>query len=262
MNRLINYDRNASQYDRRHGRFLAGDELDRLVQVTRLSAPSTVLEVAVGTGRVSIPLANRGFRVIGLDRSHGMLSELEQKEGRRLVLRIRGDARQIPISDEAIDAVVIARLLYLIPEWELTLREAIRVLRRDGVILHEWGNGSPDEAWVIIREKARELFEAEGIRDPFHPGARTEEEVDRFLRSRGASRRTVPLGPSKVLVSPTDFLRRVIQGECSYTWDIPDAVLKRCWPTLEEWAVDTLKAVDEPQPLPQEVRWRVYRFAD
>ncbi len=184
-NRLINYDRNASRYDRRHGSFLAGDELDRLVQAARLSPPSTVLEVALGTGRVSIPLANRGFSVIGLDRSHGMLGELEQKESRRLVLRIRGYARQIPISDEASDAVVIARL-YLIPEGELTLREAIRVLRCDGVILHEWGNGSPDEAWVIIREKARELFEAEGIEDPFHPGARTEEEVDRFLRSRGA----------------------------------------------------------------------------
>ncbi len=184
VNRLINYDRNASQYDRRHGSYLADDELDRLVQAARLSPPSTVLEVAVGTGRVSIPLANRGFGVIGLDRSHEMLGELEQKESRRLVLRIRGDARQIPISDEASDAV-IARLLYLIPEWELTLREAIRVLRRDGVILHEWGNGSPDEAWVKIREKARELFEAEGIEDPFHPGARTEEEVDRFCGVEG-----------------------------------------------------------------------------
>ena len=37
-------------------------------------------------------------------------------------------------------------MLYLIPEWELKLRDAIRVLRRDGVILHEWGNRSPVEA--------------------------------------------------------------------------------------------------------------------
>lgn len=43
----------------------------------RLGSP--VLEVACGTGRVSIPLAKEGFTVYGLDFSQAMLSEFEKK---------------------------------------------------------------------------------------------------------------------------------------------------------------------------------------
>jgi len=77
---------------------------------------------------------------------------------------------------------VIARLLYLVPEWKSLLSETRRVLVPGGRLLHEWSHGDADEEWVQIREKIRAMFEHEGVRDPFGM-----------------------------------FLERLVDGECSYT---------------------------------------------
>jgi hypothetical protein len=47
------------------------------------------------------------------------------------------------------------------------------------------GNGEAEEEWVQIREKARALFEQAGIESPFHPGARSEIEVNGWLKRLG-----------------------------------------------------------------------------
>lgn len=44
-----------------------------------------LLELGVGTGRVALPLADRGFRVIGVDDSAEMLGRLRDKEGERAI---------------------------------------------------------------------------------------------------------------------------------------------------------------------------------
>ena len=38
-----------------------------------------VLEIACGTGRITIPIAQRGIKIVGLDVSHGMLNEAQNK---------------------------------------------------------------------------------------------------------------------------------------------------------------------------------------
>jgi hypothetical protein len=67
-------------------------------------------------------------------------------------------------------------------DWRVILREAHRVLAARGCLLHEWDNGQVHEEWVQVREEARRLFEAAGAWAPFHPGVRSETEVDRQRR--------------------------------------------------------------------------------
>ena len=40
-----------------------------------------VLELAIGTGRIALPLAERGVEVHGIDASEAMVAELRQKPG-------------------------------------------------------------------------------------------------------------------------------------------------------------------------------------
>lgn len=47
--------------------------------LAELAGPGPVLELGVGTGRVAIPLAERGLEVHGLDPSAGMLGRLREK---------------------------------------------------------------------------------------------------------------------------------------------------------------------------------------
>jgi ubiquinone/menaquinone biosynthesis C-methylase UbiE len=73
-------------------------------------------------------------------------------KGTRILDVGAGDGARLPIRTAGFDAVVLSRLLYLVPDWRGLLRDVIRVLRPGGRILHEWANGHADEAWVQIRE--------------------------------------------------------------------------------------------------------------
>ncbi len=61
---------------------------DRLAELARGGA---ALEFAVGTGRVALPLAERGVRVVGIDSSEAMLARLREKPGAERVEALVGD---------------------------------------------------------------------------------------------------------------------------------------------------------------------------
>ena len=153
--------------------------------------------------------------------------------------------------------VVIARLLYLTPDWQTILREAHRVLAAGGCLLHEWGNGQLNEEWVQIREKARALFEEAGVSSPFHPGVRSEREVDEHLEALGFVRSTdLPMGPGPTLTL-AEFLRRLIDGEFSYIWNLPRTVQEECLPRLKVWSEQHFN-LDRSISMPRELCWTVY----
>jgi trans-aconitate methyltransferase len=49
--------------------------------LARLAGDGSALELAVGTGRIALPLSDRGVRVAGMDSSEAMLAELRRKPG-------------------------------------------------------------------------------------------------------------------------------------------------------------------------------------
>lgn len=59
--------------------------------VHELAAGGSVLELGVGTGRLAIPLAQRGCRVVGIDSSAAMLRACAAKQGDVALSLIHGD---------------------------------------------------------------------------------------------------------------------------------------------------------------------------
>ena len=114
-----------------------------------------------------------------------MLDQLRDKAVGLPVRVVRGEGGRLPLPGASFDAVFIARALYVMPDWRDVLAEVRRVLKPGAPFIHEWGNGTPDEEWLQMREKARELFESAGVVDPFHPGARTEAQVASRLSELG-----------------------------------------------------------------------------
>jgi SAM-dependent methyltransferase len=62
--------------------------VDRLVE---LAAGGRVLELAIGTGRVAIPLAGRGVSVTGIELSHAMIARLREKADEATIPVVTGD---------------------------------------------------------------------------------------------------------------------------------------------------------------------------
>lgn len=130
------------------------------------------------------------------------------------------------------------------------LREGHRVLVTGGRPLHEWGNGAGDEEWVQIRDQVRALFEEVGVASPFHPGVRPEP-VDESLKELGLVRRAdVRIGPGPGLTL-AEFLRRLVEGELSYIWNVLKNVQDPCLSRLQASGVDGADVANSPLTSPK-----------
>lgn len=105
-----------------------------------LKPGQTLLDVAAGTGRIAIPLAEKGIRVTLFDISHAMLSlARENAEAKRIgaLQCTEGSLRSLPFADERFDAVIANRFLHLYPVslYRPFVLEMWRLLRPGGVLL-------------------------------------------------------------------------------------------------------------------------------
>ena len=258
MPNRIDFSANAPVYDIRHGALLPESVARTLT--AQLSPGARILDVGAGTGRVSIALARLGFNVIAIEPAFGMLRALREKAGALSLGCIAADGSKLPLRGRSAEALVISRVLYLVPDWRDFLRACSTVLADHGLVLHEWGNGVADEEWVRIREKARALFEEAGVRNPFHPGARTEQEVDQYLGELGFRRRERVGAGAGAKMSLSDFIGKIESGEVSYIWNVPKKVRDECLPRLRTWAA-TQFDLTRQMPIPLKLEWSVFEPA-
>jgi SAM-dependent methyltransferase len=108
----------------------------------RLAAAQTgpVLELGCGTGRLTVPVARTGARVVGIDRSTPMLARARQRLRRAKLpaLLLRGDIRLLPFRRRTRFDLVMApygmlQSLTTDRDLRLTLDAAGSVLRRGGL---------------------------------------------------------------------------------------------------------------------------------
>jgi len=106
-----------------------------------------VLEPGIGTGRIAIPLAERGYRITGIDISEEMLSILRRRlaqSKKSLQISVqKANMTELPFSDGTFDMVVAVHLFWFIEEWRKAVDEILRVVRSDApVVLMHTGMGA------------------------------------------------------------------------------------------------------------------------
>ncbi|WP_440769463.1 class I SAM-dependent methyltransferase [Natronorubrum sp. DTA28] len=127
----------AEEYDDK--RFSQGGQLiDRREKAAVLEAimpveDRNILEIACGTGRFSVMLAEQGADVVGLDISAAMLQQ-GRKKAQNVELEgslefLRGDAGRLPFPDDHFDTVVAMRFFHLADDPKAFLAEMRRVSR-------------------------------------------------------------------------------------------------------------------------------------
>jgi SAM-dependent methyltransferase len=97
-------DRWAAVYDEHHAHVDPGPAVEFLAG---LAGDGRVLELAIGTARVALPLAARGISVEGVDASAAMAERLRAKPGGEAIPVTMGDMAQVPASGRF-------RLVYLV----------------------------------------------------------------------------------------------------------------------------------------------------
>ncbi|MDR1468444.1 MAG: class I SAM-dependent methyltransferase [Spirochaetaceae bacterium] len=86
----------AQNYDTPGTGMFAPEVIDPTVnRLAELAAGGRVLEFAIGTGRVAIPLVQRGVSVTGIERSQPMIDQLRTKIDESSLPVVRGDMKRV-----------------------------------------------------------------------------------------------------------------------------------------------------------------------
>jgi SAM-dependent methyltransferase len=75
-----------------------GDEIAAVAFLEQLAGRGPALELAIGTGRIALPLAARGIHVDGIDISPAMVDQLRAKPGGDKIPVVIGDFADVPVS--------------------------------------------------------------------------------------------------------------------------------------------------------------------
>ncbi len=147
------FDELADLYDR----FRTGysPELFDAIGEYGLAADATVLDVACGTGLVADALANRGYRVTGIDVSVPMLERARRRVPAATF--VAGDAENIPFAAASFDAATSGQAFHWFDRAK-ALGEIMRVVRPGGVVAIWWKELMRGDAVRLVREEvAHEL---------------------------------------------------------------------------------------------------------
>jgi len=75
-----------------------GDEVSAVRFLEQLAGSGPALELAIGTGRIALPLAARGIRVDGIDLSPAMVDQLRAQPGGDQLAVTIGDFADVPVT--------------------------------------------------------------------------------------------------------------------------------------------------------------------
>lgn len=143
------FDEIAPAYDASLPAHVVGHYLDKRIAYLDGLAPAggLVLDVGCGTGQLAARLIDRGYRVVGVDPSEGMLEVMRSRAPE--VHAVLGSGTTLPFDSERFDLVVTVATLHHIAAVEavrMTVSEMVRVCRTQGRIVI-WDHNPRNPYW-------------------------------------------------------------------------------------------------------------------
>jgi len=232
----VSFDHAADVYDatRALPPKIVAKQTEALLAELGAAGAERLLEVGIGTGRISRPLMERGVRVIGVDIAPRMLARLREQLGPGHVPPdlLLGDATRPPFRDRSFRAVLMVHVLHLIADWQSALEEMRRVLAPGGVFLQDRTRYDEENPWRAAMDKREELLAAFGVVVRRRPKM---EEIETALQAAGGSLRTVGYFEDEELNVASHLVERLRSRTDSWTWEIPEDVFPEILAQYEAW---------------------------
>lgn len=131
---------NATRYDAMYEQAMAKETRDSVETLAELAGRGKVLELAIGTGRVALPLAARGLDVHGIEASKEMVEQLRKKPGGRAIPVAIGDMADVHLDDSFDLIYLVFNTIFNLTTQEAQVRcfqNAARHLNPGGVFVVE-----------------------------------------------------------------------------------------------------------------------------
>jgi SAM-dependent methyltransferase len=273
----VNFDRAAEYYDAT--RALPAQSMDTLTAMlaAELGGRQPCLEIGVGTGRIALPLRERGISLAGMDIAGAMLRRLVANAGGGTQVPLaQADATRLPVAAAAFGSVLAVHVLHLIPDWRVAVDEALRVTRPGGALVASFPGGPgragrPDRAGPVAAgtstagdaslwwEPVRETLRRHGLLRTRH-GARDVEQVARYLAGRATARQLPP-----VTITETRTLGQALdnlEGQLfSWTWPYTQEQVRAAGSEIRAWAAREDVALDAAYETRSDIQWWAFDLA-
>lgn len=213
----------AAEYDDE----LRGDEEPAVARLAEFAGDGPALELAIGTGRIALPLAATGIRVDGIELSPAMIEQLRAKPGGDALKVTCGDMAVVELPDRyKLVFIVFNSIMNLTTQEEQVecVANAARHLTDDGVFLVE--NVVPDPMYSLRRDRdgVDQYVDAEQIGTE-----RVAIEAGRFDRAtQRVDKSHVQIGEDGIAVSPL-VLRYVWPSELDLMARLAGLTLRSRW---------------------------------
>jgi ubiquinone/menaquinone biosynthesis C-methylase UbiE len=230
----VNFDRAAGFYDatRPVDDTELAQTLDLLQRTLNPSGPT--LEIGIGTGALALPLAERGWRMTGVDISAAMIAKLVEKVGGAPPLAlVRADATAIPFADASFAGAYVRHVFHLIPRWRDVVAELCRVTSRSVSIALGTTPGPWHELWYAMRAVMGP--EADHVGLDFAEGG-DEQLRDAFI-ARGAMLVEEATIDHPANATVAEFLDTVRDRTPSWTWRVSQEQLDAALDVGRRWTV-------------------------
>ena len=142
--RSLSFGSQAAAYERGRPSY-PPEAVDWLLAPTDIWVARDVLDLGAGTGKLTTRLVERGLTVIAVDPIAEMLEMLRTALPDTPALL--GSAEQIPLPDNAVDAVLVAQAWHWFDQ-ERAVAEIARVLRPGGRLGVLWNTRDERSGWV------------------------------------------------------------------------------------------------------------------
>ncbi len=127
------FDDVASRWDEMRSGFYSGNVRAAALAAGCVEPGMTAADIGGGTGFVTEGLVDKGLRVIAVDWSTAMLTEMEKKFGESSDLDYRvGEASNLPIADAALDCAFANMYVHHVPAPGDAIKEMARTLKPGG----------------------------------------------------------------------------------------------------------------------------------
>ncbi|MDP9240678.1 MAG: class I SAM-dependent methyltransferase [Actinomycetota bacterium] len=249
----ISFARAATYYDATRALPDAAAERVTSLLAGELAGRRHCLEIGVGTGRVALPLHERGVGVLGIDLARPMLDQLVAKAGGRLPFPlVAGDATRLPFATASCEAILACHVLHLVGDWQAAVEEAFRVLTPGGVLLVDFGGGV-EMPWSAA---TAQIAAKHGV-IAGRPGVSAAGEVAAYLAGRAGCRAlpAIPVPVTRTLAQDLDDWQKQI---FSWTWGYTTEQMRAACEDIRRWAAGEGRDLDEPATAQRTIRWLAY----
>lgn len=139
------------------GKLVYGEHLVRYQALEELVQDKIVLDIASGSGYGTSVISNSAKKVFGVDVDKDAIDYASKNYGSSKIEFIKGDGRDIPLPDNAVEVVVSFETIEHIEDYKYFMKEVKRVLKDDGLFVLSTPNDEefPEGAHFHIHEFER-----------------------------------------------------------------------------------------------------------